>query len=65
MGGNNYHQRRDTIIHDMMNVCYVILAGMDESFLRKEYLQSIIRMLNKIAIMGGYASFVDLVGYYR
>jgi hypothetical protein len=65
MGGGNYHQRRDTIIHDMMNVCYVILAGMDESFLRKEYLQSIIRMLNKIAIMGGYASFVDLVGYYR
>ena len=65
MGSTLYNRRKNTIVNDMLHVCYVILAGMDHDFLRREYLQSIIRMLNKIAKHGKLESFVDIVGYYR
>lgn len=48
IGGANYHKRYAEILNEILNICYVMLAGASD-MLQKEYYQAIIRMLNRAA----------------
>lgn len=72
-GGNSsagYEFRFEEIQHDILQICYMIAASADESFLRKEYLQGIIRIMDR-AVRGTriegnqFNSFSSVVNYFR
>jgi hypothetical protein len=65
VGGTNYHRRKNEVVNEMLHVSYVLLAGMSEGFLRREYIQSIFRMLDKICKMGHLSPFMTIVDSYR
>jgi len=72
-GGTNrtgYEFRAEEIQHDILQLCYLISAAADEEFLRREYLQSVMRILDRATqttmIDGmGFSSFSTLVNFYR
>lgn len=72
-GGNaqaGYEFRYDEIQRDILQICYVIAASTDESFLRREYLQGIVRVMDRATketkIDGmQFNSFSSVVNYYR
>lgn len=47
-GGEDYEFRTEEIQRDILNACYVILAAYDEDFLRREYIEAIIRFMNTV-----------------
>lgn len=47
-GGPGYEYRGTEIMRDIMNICYVMRQGMDFNYKRKEYIQGINRMLNRV-----------------
>ena len=47
VGGKNYHTRFDEIVNDIGHMCYVMLAGSSDDFLKKEYYRAVIRLLDR------------------
>lgn len=72
-GGNSsagYEFRFEEIQNDILQICYMIAASADENFLRREYLQSIIRIMDRAVketkIEGiQFNSFSSAVNYFR
>lgn len=64
-GGGGYEYRLDDIQHDINYVMYTMLAGSEPNFLRREYLQNLIRMLNTKSMAFYGKTFDQLVFIVR
>lgn len=47
IGGNDYEHRYNEMVNDIFHICYVMIAGARKDAFRKEYLQSILRILDR------------------
>lgn len=70
LGGHNYEYRASEIENDILQFCYMMAAGGSEDFLKREYLEGIVQILDRAArttmIMGNrYGSFSTLVNAVR
>jgi len=67
---HGYEQRLEEIYQDVMQICYMLLASCDDKFLQKEYMQGIIRFLDRAVSRmefdgQRFASFSSLVNNMR
>lgn len=59
-GGANMEDRMEELARDIPYTMYAMLAGTDHNFLRREYLEQLVRLLNKLSERYFKMSFVDL-----
>lgn len=67
-GGEGYEDRFDDIQHDIYFICYSILAAYDKDYLRKEYVNGLLRLLDRRTAdisNNPNAGFMDLVAAVR
>lgn len=48
IGGEGYENRYNEITRDIYKQCYMLLAAFDETFLEKEYLKNMVRLLDNL-----------------
>lgn len=70
LGGVNYERRYEEIQNDILQFCYMMSAGASESFLQREYLEGIIRIMDRVTrstpINGEkFSSFSSLINFVR
>lgn len=65
-GGANYHFREQEMKKDIMQAAYVTMAAGNPEFAQKEYMQSLLRFLDKkVRRQSTHKSFLDLVNMIK
>ena len=59
-GGSGYESRLNDASMDILFACYTVLAAMDENFLRREYLEHLMKVLNRYSYAQYQMSFIEL-----
>jgi hypothetical protein len=59
LGGKGYENRAEEIKRDLLFSCYAMLAAVDDQFLRREYLENLVRILNRYTMSRYGTDFVS------
>ena len=68
LGGAGYENRFNELVRDLVNICYVMMLGTSDSVSKRDYIDSILRILDrgtKLSSSGQLTSFSEVIELIR